>query len=453
MKLVPLLPPVLAACAAAYLCLPPVADAWETTGWRLGIGQRDFRVFNNFGDPEANDNQTAHPNFPGRFGADMAIWKASVEWGSELHGDGEGDPHQPAGLGSGGANFDATFQGSHDKAGNIGDNIHSELAGCAGGVIAFTQSFIDGSGWRTFYYECWIFVDGPDIDWPTGVGKYDLQGIATHEYGHALGLGHSPIDGSTMFATPTDGKAWRSLHPDDIGGVQAIYGVKQSGKPRITGASLAGSLLTIDGAQFDPTENQVWFRRAGFGNGDPVIVPNQPSLSAGTRIEVSVPAAAGSGDVLVRSGLTGRGETLSNAWPIDLGCPPAVSYCTTSPNSVGRGAMMAMTGSQSVAANDLVLHSVGSPAGEFGLFIYSDAPGQFPVGDGVLCLGGPVSRLPAVAVDGVGRASFALDLTNPPPGGQITAGTTWYFQWWYRDTAAAGSGSNFSDGLEIGFCE
>ena len=111
MKILRLLPPAAASLAALVLVAPPSAWAWVPTGWSLDVTQRDVRVFNNFTDPEANDNQTPDANFPGRFGAEMAIWKASVEWGSELHGDGQGDPGQVAGLGSGGANFDATWPG------------------------------------------------------------------------------------------------------------------------------------------------------------------------------------------------------------------------------------------------------------------------------------------------------------------------------------------------------
>jgi hypothetical protein len=41
----------------------------------------------------------------------MAIWKGVSEWGSELHGgNGLGDPTQT--VGSGGANFDVSWQGN-----------------------------------------------------------------------------------------------------------------------------------------------------------------------------------------------------------------------------------------------------------------------------------------------------------------------------------------------------
>jgi hypothetical protein len=85
---------------AAALLYPAHVQAYAFLGGALRLPQRDVRVFDNFTNPEANDNTTPDPNFPGAVGATLAIWKACVEWGSELHGDGNGDPTQAAGLGS-----------------------------------------------------------------------------------------------------------------------------------------------------------------------------------------------------------------------------------------------------------------------------------------------------------------------------------------------------------------
>ncbi len=458
MKIPRLLPPAAASLAALHLVVPPSAWAWVATGWTLDVTQRDVRVFNNFSDPEANDNQVPDANFPGRLGAEMAIWKATVEWGSELHGDGQGDPGQPADLGSGGANFDATFQGSALAAGQVGDNTHSELPGCAGGILAFTQSFVDGTGWRTFYYQCWVWVDGPEQNWTPKTGFYDLQGIATHEYGHALGLGHSADPLATMFPTPpTNGRTWRSLNTDDVTGIQAIYGVKNITKPVIRGVSLNGSTLTLGGSNFASTENEVWFTQRGVGgDGEPIRAVDVNSSVDGTLMDVQVPTPAGSGDVLVYTTL-GDGEALSNAWPFDrqpLGCPAPLNFCDALPNSTGSPSTMGSAGSQSVAANDTVLFSAGSPPNSFGIFFYSPTSGHLPVGDGLICLGGPFFRLSAVQADGTGRAFMPLDLTAPPkPGGQILGGSTWYFQWWYRDLAGGPNGYNFSDALRLPFCD
>lgn len=54
-------------------------------------------------------------------------------------------------------------------------------------------------------------------------GAFDLVTVAAHEFGHALGLAHSNIQGTLMF--PTYAGPRRFLSPDDIAGIRAIYGI------------------------------------------------------------------------------------------------------------------------------------------------------------------------------------------------------------------------------------
>jgi len=132
----------LAVTTAVTLSLPTSTAGFTTIGGSLGLSQRDFRVFNNFTDSQANNNTTPHPNFPGHTGAVMAIWKGHVEWSSGPYagnGLGDGVTSNPI-LGDGGANFDNTFQGTHTAAGGSNGNVHSELSGGSGGVLAFTET-------------------------------------------------------------------------------------------------------------------------------------------------------------------------------------------------------------------------------------------------------------------------------------------------------------------------
>lgn len=54
-----------------------------------------------------------------------------------------------------------------------------------------------------------------------------IEDVATHEFGHALGLNHSSDSTATMYPTFSGwcNTGWRSLAPDDIAGVESLYPV------------------------------------------------------------------------------------------------------------------------------------------------------------------------------------------------------------------------------------
>lgn len=294
-------------------------------GSDLRVNERDVRVFNNFADSTANDNNTPSSQFPGQTGLELAMWKGVVEWGSLAHGDGSGDSTQ-ATIGNGGANFDAFWAGLTTSPGNVDSNVISKINSCGGGTLAFAEAPIS-NGWRIRFCESWTWNDGPGS---ISGGQFDLQGVMAHEYGHALGLGHSTAGNATMFPSVGSGvTATRSIAADDIAGVQAIYGVMEPTKPIITATVATGGTLVVHGSGFTDTNNQVWFCPSGTTapEGDPrVLVLGVPSN--GTSLSVAIPAAAGPGDVIVKASGAGH-STLSNAFPTDLvgtfGDPPANS--------------------------------------------------------------------------------------------------------------------------------
>jgi matrixin len=55
-------------------------------------------------------------------------------------------------------------------------------------------------------------------------GGFYIEDIAAHEFGHALGLGHSSITGATMYPSVSSCNAGnRTLATDDIAGIRFLY--------------------------------------------------------------------------------------------------------------------------------------------------------------------------------------------------------------------------------------
>jgi len=137
----------------------------------------------------------------------------------------------------------------------------------------------------------------------------------------------------------------------------------------------------------------------------------------------------------------------------DLTCAQPTSYCATSPNSAGSGALMGFSGSTSIALDDFVLQVSGAPPYRPGLFYYGPNPANLPFGDGRRCVGGPSFRLPLDIVSPSGTVGRKVSLKTPPgPPNLFLAGATLHWQFWYRDPTGGPVGFNLSNGLRSTFC-
>jgi len=130
-------------------------------------------------------------------------------------------------------------------------------------------------------------------------------------------------------------------------------------------------------------------------------------------------------------------------------------YCTTSNNTVGLGTMLSPLGTTSIANNDLGWTVNYAPASANGFLFYGASQALIPYGAGSLCIAPPRQRIPPVlATDVNGELVRTLDLTQIPFSGgpsAILAGSTWNFQFAYRDPTGAANGLNASNGVEVLF--
>lgn len=91
----------------------------------------------------------------------------------------------------------------------------------ATGAAAHTVLFTSGDR----IVEADIHVNARDYAFTLGAAPpaIDLRSVLTHELGHVIGIGHSEVPRATMSATLPAGIAARSLEPDDVTAVCALY--------------------------------------------------------------------------------------------------------------------------------------------------------------------------------------------------------------------------------------
>jgi hypothetical protein len=284
--------------------------------------------------------------------------------------------------------------------------FHANTAGEGGGIT-------NGSGARVALENCILWANESPGQ-PTYKAQIHDQGLGvTIEYSCVQGL-LTPIPGED----PPD--------PADFPG------------------SIEDDPLFVDAAGPDGAE--------GTADDDLHLAPGSPCIDKGDSSAVPPWLLTDlDGDARIQGDAVDMGAYESPG----AGCSTLV-YCTSAPNSAGPGAHIGSSGSLSIAANDFTLTATGAIPDQPGLFYYGPETMEQPFGDGFRCVGGSAYRLnPPVVVGPGGDAARLVDFTQPPADagpGAIVAGSTWYFQFWYRDPAAAGAGFNLSDGLRASFC-
>jgi len=215
--------------------------------------------------------------------------------------------------------------------------------------------------------------------------------------------------------------------------------------------------LTVEDATYDRAQIRVngavvWQNPTGSHTLDTSWVKHTVDITA---------QAAGNPNVQVEFRLITDGGLEFGGWNLDdfslvseeaVGCGSTATYCIGAANTVGSGAQIGSNAQLSVSANQFELNAVGVPPNKPGLFFYGAGQTSTLFGEGVRCVDGSLYRLPVLVTDSLGFALHAVDFSSPPPGGAITAGSSWNFQLWYRDPAGGPAGFNASDALAATFC-
>jgi hypothetical protein len=134
----------------------------------------------------------------------------------------------------------------------------------------------------------------------------------------------------------------------------------------------------------------------------------------------------------------------------------AIRYGTANNNSTGLPAVIGWAGAPAVSINNLVLSATQLPPGTSGFFFMSKSkvePCQ-AYEDGQRCVAMLGERLRPVGfatANGAGQVSLPVDLNSPAFAG--VAGTVRYIQFRYADASGGPFGYNYSDALEVHFCD
>jgi hypothetical protein len=196
---------------------------------------------------------------------------------------------------------------------------------------------------------------------------YDLETVAIHEFGHALGLGESQITTACMYAYYNGMK--QSLTTDDIAGIQSVWGAPQPDQFNSNGLSNGSSNTAANITSYID------------GNGQ-IAIPNL-RITSGSQVEwfsVTVPACT-TGTMVVTEQSTNLSMLSPSVWVYKPGSklPAAIGSLT----SANYGATVSYSLSGVLAGQTYLIramgNSFGDPTGAFGLEVNFGTATQPPI--------------------------------------------------------------------------
>ena len=129
----------------------------------------------------------------------------------------------------------ASFGGSTTKSGARRDGVNAISWGKLGGTTLGVTNYISTDTSQSQVCNGTLLYRFQEVDvrfnnafnWMKSSGcsgGFDLAGVSTHEFGHAVGLGHTNVQGATMFpSVAACDFSLSSTAADDKNGYSAIY--------------------------------------------------------------------------------------------------------------------------------------------------------------------------------------------------------------------------------------
>ena len=184
-----------------------------------------------------------------------------------------------------------------------------------------------------------------------------------------------------------------------------------------------------------------------FQPGDPsvdfTVTPTDPTMDASGTVQV----------------VDGAGNTTE--CPVNFFASIGMQVCDAVANSTGERAFTGAAGSLMAADNNLTLTTSNLPTQSMGFYFVSQGFGVVAMPGnkvGNLCIVDTIMGRHNADIlnSGAGSSvSLTLDLQNLPQAvngpAMVTAGSTWNWQYWYRDNAMSQGVANFCNGVSVTF--
>jgi hypothetical protein len=202
-------------------------------------------------------------------------------------------------------------------------------------------------------------------------------------------------------------------------------------------ASLA-SLAVIAGLAFAAGATHT---HSGVRNSPPATDPDGPiTLAEGVN-------------TVLNAGIQQDGQDPPPGQP-DTNGGSSFNYCTAAVNSTGFPSNISFIGTLNLSDNMFGMQTINLPphAPSWGMYTYGQTQYNAPFGNGYLCISPFFPGLFKMPTQSLGTGTVVNSMAlHPAQFTAFTPGSSWNFQFWYRDPTAGAANFNLSDGLHVDF--